>query len=154
MRSQVHLTTQERAKIEQLLSSELVPSLGRAAGWILLLVDSGPSGPHFSDEDAARKLSVSTERVVSARERYAEFGIEYVLFSRRPGRRKLNPAQQQYLVRLAQSEPPIGSARWTYGLLAKELVNLGYVESITGETVRRLLGEVEFKRPSVYRRSE
>ena len=40
---------------------------------------------------------------------------------------------------LACSEPPEGREHWTMQLLADKLVELGVVESISDETVRRVL---------------
>ena len=40
---------------------------------------------------------------------------------------------------LACSDPPEGAARWTLRLLADRMIELGYVESISHVTVRRLL---------------
>ena len=35
--------------------------------------------------------------------------------------------------------PPEGSVRWTLRLLAQQLVELGYVETVSHETVRQVL---------------
>jgi hypothetical protein len=43
------------------------------------------------------------------------------------------------LVALSCSKPPEGFARWTLRLLADKVVELHYVDSISHETVRRVL---------------
>jgi hypothetical protein len=40
---------------------------------------------------------------------------------------------------LSCSEPPEGFARWSLRLLADKVVELGYIENISHETVRRTL---------------
>ena len=43
------------------------------------------------------------------------------------------------LVALMYSEPPPGQSRWTLRLLSHRLIELGVVDAISGETVRRVL---------------
>lgn len=45
----------------------------------------------------------------------------------------------KYKVTLSCSEPPEGFTRWSLRLLADKMVELGYVDSISYETVRRML---------------
>ena len=47
--------------------------------------------------------------------------------------------QEAYVVALACSDPPEGKKRWSMQLLADRLVELGIVEEISDETVRRTL---------------
>jgi len=42
-------------------------------------------------------------------------------------------------LRLSCSKPPEGFARWTLRLLADKVVELEYIDSISHETVRRVL---------------
>jgi hypothetical protein len=46
---------------------------------------------------------------------------------------------EAHLIAIACSEAPEGSSRWTLRLLADKLVSLGYVESISHESVRQVL---------------
>ena len=55
------------------------------------------------------------------------------------GRRKLYGKQEAFLIALACSDPPEGRTRWTMQLLADKMVELGVVEEISDETVRRML---------------
>ena len=50
------------------------------------------------------------------------------------------------LLALERNSPPEGHARWTLRLLADELVKLGYVDSISHETVRRALNKARSNR--------
>lgn len=49
------------------------------------------------------------------------------------------------MIALVCSAPPAGAARWTLRLLASTLVELGYVESVSHETVRQVLLANELK---------
>lgn len=75
------------------------------------------------------------------RKRFVEEGLEAALSERpRPGAtRKLNGHQEAYLVALACGDPPEGKKRWSMRLLADRLVELGVVDGISDETVRRTL---------------
>ncbi|RKY62069.1 MAG: hypothetical protein DRP95_02040 [Candidatus Latescibacterota bacterium] len=75
------------------------------------------------------------------RKRFAEEGLEAALNERpHPGAKpKLDGKQEAFLVALACSDPPEGREHWTMQLLADRLVELGVVESISDETVRRVL---------------
>ncbi len=48
-------------------------------------------------------------------------------------------AQEAPLIALACSAPPEGKRRWTLRLLAERVVELGYAETVSHETVRRTL---------------
>jgi hypothetical protein len=46
---------------------------------------------------------------------------------------------EAHLVALSCSEPPEGFARWSLRLLADKVVELNYIDSISHESVRRIL---------------
>ena len=87
-------------------------------------------------------MSVATiERV---RQRFVEEGLETALSPRPPRRlylRKLDGEAEARLIALACSPPPEGRARWTLRVLAERMVVLGYVETVSHETVRTTLQE-------------
>ncbi len=55
------------------------------------------------------------------------------------GKRKLTGQDEAILVALACSDRPTGHQSWTMQLLADRLIQMGVVESISDETVRRTL---------------
>jgi transposase len=132
----VDLTLEERSELKALLQGGKagVRRLYRAR--VLLLADEGAT-----DEEIARALHLGTSTVERTRRRFVEGGLERALNDRpRPGKpRLLNGKQEAFLVALACSDPPEGRERWTMQLLADRLIELRIVESITDETVRRLL---------------
>jgi hypothetical protein len=46
---------------------------------------------------------------------------------------------EAHVVALSCTKPPEGHARWSLRLLADRMVELGYVDSVSHETVRRVL---------------
>ena len=51
----------------------------------------------------------------------------------------LDGEQEAHLIALSCSPGPVGQARWTLRLLAGRMVELGYVEQVSYETVRKTL---------------
>jgi transposase len=132
----VHLTEEQRAYLQALLKKGTAKARVLTRARILLLADEG-----WADRFIAAVLQVSAQTVYSIRKRFAEGGLEGALQERpRPGAQpKLDGRQEAFLIALACSEPPQGRERWTMQLLADKLVELGVVESISDETVRRVL---------------
>ncbi len=132
----VKLTPEERSRLLNLLKKgkEKARKLTRAR--ILLLSAEGKT-----DGFIAKALKVNPQTVRNLRKRFAEGGLEAALEERpRPGAEpKLDGKGEAFLVALACSDPPEGREHWTMQLLADRLVELGVVDSISDETVRRVL---------------
>jgi transposase len=103
---------------------------------ILLKANEGLSDPQIMEA-----VEVSRPTVERIRKRYVEGGLEKALNEDpRPGqRRKLDGRGEAFLIATACSDAPEGHNHWTLRLLADRIVELGVVESISYETVRRTL---------------
>jgi transposase len=102
--------------------------------------EDGPAS--WTDEKIADALEVSVATVARERRRYFEEGLEVALMPKKPGRprrRVLDGRAEAHLIALACSNPPEGREHWPLRLLADRMVELGYVESLSYETVRRTL---------------
>lgn len=132
----VDLTDEERTDLKKQLQSGKARVRRMYRARILLLADEGRT-----DEEIVGALHVGRSTVERTRIRFVEGGVERALTDRpRPGKpRLLNGKQEAYLVALACSDPPEGRVRWTMQLLADRLIQLRVVDSITDETVRKLL---------------
>ena len=110
---------------------------------VLLGADEG-----LSDQDIASGLFISTSTVGRVRTRFVQEGLEGALNERpRPGqRRKLDGMQEAHLVAIACSEAPEGHTHWTLQLLADKVVQMGFAESISLETVRQTLKKTSSSR--------
>ena len=76
-------------------------------------------------------------------------GLEAALHRKAPDReyrRKLDGAQEARLIAVACSAPPVGRRRWTLRLLAEQVVELGVVDAVSHETVRRVLKQTTSSR--------
>ena len=139
----VTLTTDEREHLGGLVSAGTRSALTITRARILLKADQAPGGPAWEDQDIARALDCSVRTVERVRQRFVERGLEPALGRKpqdRPSReRKFDGAAEARLIALACSQPPKGRARWTLKLLADKLAELEVFESVSDETVRRVL---------------
>src|SRR5579871_338931 len=138
----VHLTTDERDELENLIGAGTAPARKLHHARILLKADAGPEGPGWPDQRIAEAVEVSQPTVSRVRKQYVEEGLVAALNRRMPRRayrRKLDGAQEARLVALACSAPPQGQARWSLRLLADRLVELAVVDNISYQTVRTTL---------------
>ena len=132
----VTLADTQRAELRALIRSGTTSARMLTRARVLLLADQGTT-----DEQIAATLHVGTTTVERLRRRFVEEGLDPTLQERpRPGGKpKLDGKQEALLVALACSEPPQDRAKWTMQLLADKLVAIGAVETISDETVRRVL---------------
>jgi transposase len=138
----VTLTTSERVELVSLVLGGKGAFRRLKRAQILLAADKGTT-----DEEIARNISVGTSTVYRTKQRFVEEGLERALSELpRPGaERKLGVVDESLLVAVACSKPPEGRSRWTLQLLADEMVRLTVHESVSNETIRRRLGELQLK---------
>src|SRR5215210_5189146 len=132
----VDLDKEEKERLKEITAKGTSKARRLRRAHILLLADEG-----LLDREIARAINSAVTTVERTRKRFVEEGLEAALSERsRPGAmRKLDGHQEAYLVALACSEAPEGKKRWSMQLLADRLVEIGMVEEISDETVRRTL---------------
>jgi transposase len=132
----VQLTEEEKQTLQEMLRKGTHNSRVINRARILLLANEGRY-----DHEVAEIVGVTPTTVANIRKRYAQQGLEVALYDRPHTRRppRLDGHQEAYLIALVQSPPPEGRQRWTLRLLADRLVELGVVDGICPETVRRVL---------------
>lgn len=138
----VTLSEAERAWLRTLIGSGSAPARRLAHARILLKANQGEGGPGWTDQAIAGALEVGLATVARVRQAYATAGLDAALAHKTPEReyaRALDGAQEARLVALACSTPPEGRARWSLRLLAEHLVTLAIADTISRETVRRVL---------------
>lgn len=102
---------------------------------VLLLAEQG-----LPDRRTAEAVGCCVATVENVRRRFAAERLGALEERPRPGAApKLDGKAIATLVGLACTAPPAGRAVWTMQLLADKLVELGQVEAISDETVRRTL---------------
>ncbi len=136
----VQLSPEERQELETVLNdtSQSVRKLRRAH--VLLLADEGKR-----NQEIQQITGLSEPALIAIKKRFVEEGLS-LKEKPRPGRRpKLNQDLESILIELTASEPPEGMPYWTMQLLADELIKRNVLESISDETVRRILKKRSLK---------
>jgi len=138
----VTLTDEERVQLRQVISAGKAAARKLMHARILLKADASPDVPDWKDQQISQSLEVGTATVERVRKQFVEDGLEAALERRKPDReyeRRLDGVGEAHLVAMACGQAPSGRERWTMQLLAEGMVGLGYVESLSRETVRRTL---------------
>ena len=141
-RYKVTLEPDERGELEKLISRGKGAARRLAHARILLHADQGEGRLGKTDAEIAEAVEVSVATIERVRQRFVEDGLEAALSPRPPRRlypRKLDGEAEARLIALACSPPPEGQARWTLRVLAERMVVLGYIETVSYETVRTTL---------------
>jgi hypothetical protein len=145
----VTLTEQERETLERLLAKGTAAARKLTRARILLKIDAGELGPAWSEEEVVDALDTSASTVYRVRERFVTEGFDAALEHKTPDRvyeRRLDGKAEAHLVRLACSSAPEGRTRWTLRLLADQMVELGYVERVSRQTVHQTLKKTSSSR--------
>ena len=142
VRYRVTLEASERVQLEEMVRGGKGAFRRLKRAQILLASDAGST-----DATIAKNVAVGTSTVYRTKQRFVEQGLERALSEvPRPGAaRKLDASDESLLVALACSDPPSGRSQWTMQLLADEMVLLTAHDSVSDETIRRRLGEMQLK---------
>lgn len=138
----VRLMADERTYLHDLIHKGKVAAYKRLHAEILLKADISELGEQWQDTLISEAFGVSTRTVERVRERFVQEGLEAALNRAKPSRarnRVIDGENEAHLIALACGDAPTGRSRWTLRLLGQRMVELGYVESVSHETVRQTL---------------
>jgi transposase len=138
----VRLTEDERFHLESLIHTGKVAAHKRLHAEILLKADVSDLGEKWQDKQISEAFGITIRTVERIRERLVQEGLESALNranSTRTRERKIDGENEAHLVALMCGEAPEGRSRWTLRLLGQSMVELGYVENISHETIRKTL---------------
>jgi hypothetical protein len=139
----VTLTEEERKFLAELVSRGKHRSPNILNALTLLACDEGEYQRRRSkNEEIARVLNTSMRKIDRVKKRFVVDGLDAALQGKKGSRvyaKKADGDFEAHLVALSCSKPPEGFARWTLRLLADKVVELHYIDSISHETVRRVL---------------
>lgn len=143
IRYKVTLDEQERAMLKEITTRGKHGSQKVLNALILLGSDEGRfQKQKLTAQQIADVLPVSMKKVDRVKRRFVEQGLEVALSKQPPQRQYVKKADgdfEAHLIALSCSQPPPGHARWSLRLLADQMVELSYVDSVSYETVRRVL---------------
>ena len=139
----ITLTEEERKFLTGLVSKGKHRSQKILNALTLLACDEGEHQQSRSkNEEIARVLNTSMRKIDRVKKRFVLDGLDVALSGRKGSRiyeKKADGDFEAHLVALSCSKPPEGFTRWTLRLLADKVVELQYIDSVSHETVRRVL---------------
>lgn len=150
VRYRITLTEEEREDLKSIKSKGKHRSQKIINALILLNCDEGDfQTKRSTNEQVAGVLKISMKKIDRVKKRFVEEGLDVALNGHKGKRvyeKKADGDLEAHLVALSCSEPPEGFARWSLRLLADRVVELNYIDSISYETVRRVLKKTKLSR--------
>ena len=144
MTNQYHvtLTPAERDRLQRLLGARQSSPRERTRARILLLADAHQPSGAAPDGIISQQAHTSLATVGRVRRRFATAGLDAALTHQPQLNRKepaLDGAAEAHLVALVCGAPPAGQQRWSLQLLKDTLIEGGYTDTVSHETVRQRL---------------
>jgi hypothetical protein len=95
----------------------------------------------WTDEQICQAFSITRNTSIRVRQSYLSGGLEAVLHDKKHQRQRqsLTGGQAAHLIAIACTPAPDGHDHWTLRLLAGKAVEMGFVASISPETIRQML---------------
>src|ERR1017187_2426196 len=137
----VRLSKKEREIVREVVKKFKGASQKVRRAQVLLKADA--DGPAWSDSRIAEAFGCRRQTVETIRQRFVEAGFHETLEGKKrvlpPTEKLLDGEQEAKLIATRLGPAPKGYANWTLRLLARKIVELEIVETISYETVRRTL---------------
>ena len=137
----VRLTDEERNVLRDVAKKLKGTSQKVRRAHVLLKADA--DGPNWTDKKIAEAFSCRTKTVENIRQRLVTDGFEVALNGKErespPRQKRLDGEQEAKVIALRLGKAPQGFANWTLRLLARHVVELGIVDSVSHETLRKTL---------------
>ncbi len=137
------LTAEEREELNAIVKKGRHSSHKVLNALILLNCDEqAPMRRTLKEQQIADVLNISAMKLYRVKQRFVEEGLEIALNGRKGQRvyeKRADGEFEAHLVALSCSTPPPGHERWSLRLLADKVVELQYIDSVSYETVRRVL---------------
>ena len=135
----IKLNDVQRQHLEKLTSSGTASARQIKRAQILL---KSEQQINWTYDQISQAFDVSAVTIAKVRKTFLEQGMDGTLQRKKPDREYdhvLDGDGEAHLIALACSEPPTGRNYWSLRLLQDRFVKLGYTDSISYETIRRVL---------------
>ena len=108
-----------------------------------ILLQADVEGPNWTDQQIAEAYHCRRQTVENLRCRLVEQGFDVALNGKKrrcpPTEKRLDGEQEAQVIALRLGSPPAGYANWSLRLLARKVVELGIVDTVSHETIRQTL---------------
>lgn len=138
----ITLSKTEHEQLLDIISKGVHSSQLYRTAYILLNCDEGRYGDKIFGHEISKVLKVSMRMIDRVKQRFVEEGFEASLERKQieqPKPRKVDGDLEAHLIALSCSKAPKGFSRWSLRMLADKVVELKYAESISYETIRKVL---------------
>ena len=137
----VDLSDEEREVLKNVIKKFKGTSQKVRRAQVMLKADA--NGPAWTDSRIAEAFGCRRQTVEMIRQRFVEAGFQETLEGKKralpPTEKLLDGEQEAKIIATRLGSPPKGYAHWTLRLLARKVVELEIVETVSYETVRRTL---------------
>ena len=137
----VKLSEEERQQLKNIINNGKNSAKKIKRANILCLLDENQEKV-WKQREISEICQVSTNTIYYIVKQYAEEGLNTVLKRKQrktPPVSKITGDIEARIIALSCSEPPKGRSRWTLQLLADKAVELKIIDSISDDTVRKVL---------------
>jgi transposase len=138
----VYLSAEEREELEGIIKKGKHSAATIRRANILLDLDEN-NGNVGKQEEIAKRFKTSTATIYNVSRQFVEEGMQATLYRKKretPPRQPIATGDvEARIIALACSQPPKGRSRWTLRLLEEKVVELQIVETISDNTIGRLL---------------
>ena len=139
----VTLTEEERNFLAEMTSKGKHRSQKVLNALTLLACDEGEyQNLRSTNAEISKVLNTSMRKIDRVKKRFVTQGLDVALNGKKSDRvyeKKADGDFEAHLIALSCGKPPEGFSRWSLRLLADRAVELNYIDSISHETVRRVL---------------
>ena len=139
----VTLTEEERSSLTEMTSKGKHKSQKVLNALTLLACDEGEyQNLRSTNTEISKVLNTSMRKIDRVKKRFVNRGLDVALNGKKSDRvyqKKADGDFEAHLIALSCSKPPEGFSQWSLRLLADRVVELKYIDSISHETVRRVL---------------
>lgn len=115
----------------------------------ILLESDEVTGSKLSVPKLAKLLNTTSTTIQTTRTEYANGDLEASLYRKKrtikPVKHRISSVMEAEIIKLAKTQPPVGSKRWTYLLLKEESIKRGIVDQISETTLRNMMRKNNIK---------
>jgi hypothetical protein len=139
----VKLSEREQIKLKKQKENKKVSLEAKKRAHALLELDESNGKVPMSTKKIGAKVGLSEGCIDKYRKQYATIGLEKMKSRKKretpPVAPKVTGEVEAHIIAAACSKPPEGRVEWTMQMIADKIILDGVVESISDETVRRVL---------------